>query len=96
MKVVNTKFGEKYFPDDPKNKVYAVDVWYTLAKCFRVEASSRDEAERMVRETIEERFGNALAGQAGHVAADMGFDDGEEYETKVSGEYGKDGEPEYY
>lgn len=35
---------ERHFPDAPKNRVYAVDVYVTVCKCVEVEAESAEAA----------------------------------------------------
>lgn len=97
MRTEQGKFGETYFAEDPKKRVYAVDAWYTLAKCFKVEARSRAEAERIVENTIKKSLGGALPSEGGRIAASLGFEDCETFEVIVSGKADKKtGEIEYF
>lgn len=38
----------RYFPEDPGNKVFAVDVYVTVCKCVKVEAKDESAAEKAV------------------------------------------------
>ena len=81
----------------PKVTTYAVDAFYTLAHCFMVEATSREEAEEKVQGIIQEKLFNAIPAQAGHIAAEMGFEDCDDVEIIVSGELDPEsGEMEYF
>lgn len=85
-----------FAPDNPKNKVYAVDVYATVARCFAIEASSEDEARGKAEELFNERMHGLGAMQALNELRDMGFEDTGDNEFTVSGECDSDGEIEYY
>lgn len=69
-----------------KTKIYSVDVHWDLAKCYEIEASSREEAEKKITELINKGGVN--------VHTD-GFEATEDVEVHCSGEEGEDGEIEY-
>ena len=97
MKIVNNGSYDTYFAENPKKRVYAVDAWYTLAKCFKVEARSRAEAEKIVEDKIKKILCGALPSDGGRIAAEMGFEDCETFEVAVSGKADKKtGEIEYF
>lgn len=85
-----------YFPDDPKNKVFAVDVYVTVCKCVKVEAKDKAEADRKSRAYVAELFRHRTDAEYIHALADDGFQDAEEFETRVSGEADEHGEIQYY
>ena len=87
---------ERYFPDDPKNKVYAVDAYVTVCKCVKVEAADEDEAERKAESYIVGLVKHRTDAEFIHALADEGFQDAEETEYKVSGEADEDGNVGYY
>lgn len=87
----------KCFPDDPKNKVFIVDVYVTLCKTFRVEAKNKDEAEAGVTKFLQ----MARATEPDDTKfiqnlADSQFHDAEELDIKCSGEYDENGEEKFY
>ena len=87
---------ERYFPDDPKNKVYAVDVYVTVCKCIKVEAADKCEADRKAADYITELLRHRTDAEYIHALANDGFSDGEELETRVSGEADENGDIQYY
>ena len=87
---------DRYFPDDPKNKVYTVDAYVTLCKCFRVEAKDGDEAKRIVRDQICNELEGCTGRETAEVLGCMGFEDAEDQELRVSGETDENGEIGYY
>ena len=87
---------ERYFPDDPKNKVYAVDVYVTVCKCIKVEAADKDEANRKAGDCMAELGRNRTDAEYIRALANEGFSDGEELETRVSGEADENGDIQYY
>ena len=44
-----TQTTTRYFPDDPKNKVFAVDAYVTVARRIMIEAHDKNAAEDAVR-----------------------------------------------
>lgn len=95
MRIV-TQTTTRYFPDDPKNKVFAVDVYVTVCKCYKVEAKDEKDAEAKVESELVDAGRGADDATYIHNLADRGFQDAEEYETRVSGEADSDGEIQYY
>lgn len=87
---------ERYFPDDPKNRVYAVDTYITVCKCVKVEAANRAEAERKAHDYGANLFRRRTDAEFIHELADEGFHDSEETEYRVSGEADEDGDIQYY
>jgi hypothetical protein len=87
---------ERYFPDDPKNKVYAVDVYVTLCKCVKIEAADKCEADRKAADYITDLLRHRTDAEYIHALANDGFSDSEELETRVSGEADKNGYVKYY
>lgn len=87
---------ERYFPDDPENKVFAVDVYVTVCKCLKVEAKDEDEAERKAGNYIADLARYRTDAEYIRALADEGFSDAEGLETRVSGEADENGEIEYY
>lgn len=85
-----------YFPVDPKNKVYAVDVWVTVAKCLKVEAKNREEAEEKAEKFVVENFLSKPTPMVMHLLNTAGFEATEDAEFHVSGEANENGEIEYY
>lgn len=87
---------ERYFPDDPKNTVYAVDAYVTVCKCVKVEAHDKNAAEDMVRKMIDDAM---LASDEADTCAklgEMGFHYGDERECACNGEADEDGDVKYY
>lgn len=95
MRTVTTT-TECYFPDDPKNKVFAVDTYITVCKCVKVEAKNKAEAHRKVEAYVVELLRNRPDAEYIRALADEGFGDAEELETRVSGEADEQGEIQYY
>ena len=95
MRTVTTT-TECYFPDDPKNKVFAVDVWFTVATCMKVEAKDADEAERKAEEALLAKLQGCTPAEEMSVLRDMKFEACDEVEYKTSGEADEQGEIEYY
>lgn len=93
---VETVTTERYFPDDPKNKVFAVDAYVTVAKCFKVEAHDKKEAEAVVRNMIDVEMLHCDESQSCARLGDMGFHYADEYECACCGEADGDGEIQYY
>jgi len=89
-------FGERYFAEEPGKKVYAVDAYMTLCKCFKVEAADADEAEAKVKAKIIETLRNCEETDIGHKLSDMGFGDAEEMDVNPSGEADENGDINYY
>jgi len=89
-------FGDRYFAEEPGNKVYAVDVYMTLCKCFKVEAANEDEAEEKVKARIVETLSGCEETDIGHKLSNMGFGDAEDMELKASGEADENGDINYY
>lgn len=87
---------ERYFPDDPKNKVYAVDVYVTVCKCVKVEAASVEEAERKASDYVASLGRHYTDAEYIRNLADAGFSDAEGLETNVSGEADENGDINYY
>lgn len=83
-------------PEDPKNKVYAVDIYETVSRCMMFEASSQEEAEKKAAAFMDERLLGCTREEALNELRDLGFEDGEDFEYKVSGECNSDGDIEYY
>lgn len=86
---------ERYFPDDPKNKVYAVDTYITVCKCVKVEASNEDGAERKAHGYVENLLKHRTDTEFIHALAGEGFQDAEETEYIVSGEADENGDMKY-
>lgn len=80
-----------YFPEDPNNKVFAVDTYVTLVKCIKVEAPDKDAAKKYVEDMMAEVF-NLSEGDDCRALADMGFHCAEESEISVAGMADKSGE----
>ena len=95
MRIV-TQTINHYFPDDPKNKVFAVDVYVTVCKCYKVEAKDKKEAEAKAESELVDAGCGTDDATFIHNLADRGFQDAEEYETRVSGEADEHGEIRYY
>lgn len=87
---------ERYFPDDPKSKVYAVDVYVTVCKCVKVEAPSKKRADELARSYVAGLFKHRTDAEFVCKLASEGFQDAEELETRVSGEADEHGEIQYY
>ena len=87
---------ECYIPDDPKNKVFAVDAYVTVCKCLKVEAKDEDEAERKAGNYIADLARYRTDAEYIRALANEGFSDAEELEIRVSGEADENGEIEYY
>lgn len=92
-----TQTRELYFPEAEGNKVYAVDCYVTVCRCLKVEAASKEKAAEEARNKVVRL---ALEGKSDyemlHALSEMGFQDAEELEVKVSGEANESGEIEYY
>ena len=84
-----------YLPDDPKNKVFAVDTYVTVVKCIKVEAKDEEEAKRLVEDMLNSSALNLLDGEDCRALADMGFHGADELETRVSGSADENGEIQY-
>lgn len=87
---------DRYYPDDPKNKVYAVDTYVTVCKCVKVEAANEDEAELKAHDYVADLFRHRTDTEFIRELADEGFHDSDETEYRVSGEASEDGDIEYY
>lgn len=66
---------------------FAVDVHWTVARSFEVEADSREEAKRIMEKRIAKGEVNVWRD---------GFEATDDMEASVSGEEGVNGEIEYY
>ncbi len=75
--------------------LYAVDVLCDLAKCFRVEASSEEEAEAIVWAKVRKILAQPNPYPLKDLEAD-GFGATDDAEVRVSGEETVDGEIEYF
>jgi len=95
MRTVTTT-TEHYFPDDPKNKVFAVDVYVTVCKCVKVEAKDEADADRKAKAYVADLFRHRTDAEYIHALADEGFSDAEGLETSVSGEADENGDIQYY
>ena len=96
MRTVTTT-TERYFPDDPKNKVFAVDVYVTLCKCVKVEAKDKADAKRKAKEIMLAKLQDCWTpAEETSVLRDMGFEGCDEVEYKTSGEADEQGEIQYY
>ena len=91
-----TWHNARYFPEAEGNKVFAVDVWFTVATCMKVEAKDADEAERKAEETLLAKLQGCTPAEEMSVLRDMGFEGCDEVEYKTSGEADEQGEIEYY
>ena len=87
---------KRYFPDNPKNKVFAVDAHVTICKCMKVEAASKAKAERLVANELAESAMHRTDAEWIHGLADMGFSDAEELKVRTSGKADENGDIEYY
>lgn len=87
---------ERYFPETPGNKVFAVDVYVPVCKCVKVEAADEDAAIEAVEKYMDGLCRPRLDREFIVKLAQEGFQDAEEQETHVSGEAGEDGNIEYY
>lgn len=85
-----------YLPDDPQNKVFAVDTYITVAKCIKVEAKDGKEAKRLVKDMLTSSALVLADGEDVRTLADMGFHFADELEMKVSGSADKNGDINYY
>lgn len=85
----------RYLPEDPNNKVFAVDTYVTVAKCIKVEAKDEEEAKRLVEDMLNSSALNLLEGEDCRALADMGFHGADELETQVSGSVDENGEIQY-
>lgn len=67
-----------------KEKVYAIDVHWDFAKCFKVKASTEDEAIGIVKETMRK----IISAEPNYAInpIDHGFEAMEDYEASCSGE----------
>lgn len=96
MTTEKSKFGyDLYFPEDKKKKVYAVDAYVTMCRCFKVEASSADEAKKIVDKILREGQ-NVPEEDTAEAVKELGLHFCEDWEEKVSGEADKNGEISYY
>lgn len=72
--------------ENKNKKIYAVDVHWDVAKCYHIEAESREEAEKKITELINNGGVN--------VHTD-GFEATDDVEVHCSGETNSEGEMEY-
>ena len=76
--------------------IYAVDAYVSLAKCYRVEAESEEEAEKKVQEMVMDIL-NRPSPEAEEGLLSSGFQNCDDIdELRVSGEETVDGDIEYY
>ena len=87
---------ERYFPDDPGNKVFAVDVYVTVAKCVKVEAADKDAAVKMAADQVSGMASGLTDREFLCRLADDGFQCEDGVETMAAGEAGEDGDIKYY
>ena len=90
----NGEFGTADKKSKKRVKKFAVDVHCDLAKCYEVEATSRDEAEEKVWKKIREILSNPTPSVIKLLAAE-GFEATEDAEVNCSGEEDEDGEIQY-
>lgn len=96
MTTKKSEFGyDLYFPEDKKKKVYAVDAYVTMCRCFKVEASSAEEAEKIVDEMLR-KGQNVPEENTAEAVKELGLVFAEEWEEHTSGEADKKGEIHYY
>ena len=97
MRIINEgKPNVRYVAEGKGNKVFAVDAYVSLAQCIKVEAADAEEAERKVREQIKKSLTGVPPCETGRVLASLGFEDCEDFETRVSGKTDAKGELSYY
>lgn len=84
-----------YLPDDPKNKVFAVDAYVTVCKCVKVEAPDEESAEKIVSDMICQDIYSQPSGEDTKALYELGFDTCEDDEVRVSGVANENGEIEY-
>ena len=87
---------DRYFPDDPENKVFTVDAYVPLCKVFKVEAKTGDDAVKSVVEQIIDMLRGVNEMDVGHVLSDNRFHDCEDIDASVSGEADEKGQIGYY
>ena len=68
-------------------KTYAVDVHWTVAKCYYIEANSQKEAEEKIWDIINKGDVNVWVD---------GYETTDDIEVNCSGEENENGEIEYY
>ena len=75
-------------------KTYAVDVHIDVAKCYRVDAESQEDAERKVEEMVREILRHPIS----QVLPELGANGYEPTDSDVicSGESDENGKIEYY
>lgn len=96
MTTKKSEFGyDLYFPEDKSKKVYAVDAYVTMCRCFKVEASSRLEAEEIVEEMLR-KGQNVPEEDTLKAVKELGLSFAEEWEERTSGEADEKGEIHYY
>lgn len=92
--IKNGGFGTADKKTKKRVKKFAVDVHCDLAKCYEVEATSRDEAEDMVWEKIRKILAQPNPHPLNGLIAE-GFETTDDAEVTCSGEENEDGEIQY-
>ena len=91
----DTDVETRYFADDPKNKVYAVDAYITMCRCFKVEALNSKEAEELVYDMVVKAT-NCPDDQTLDSVDDLKLCFADNVETEASGEADESGDIKYY
>ena len=91
-----TQTTTRYFPDDPKNKVFAVDAYVTVARRIMIEAHDKNAAEDAVRKMIDDAMSACLEPEECSKLADMRFHYADERWCACNGEADDDGEVRDY
>ena len=86
----------RYFPESPGKKVFAVDVYVTVGKCVKLEASDAADAETEAEKYLAGLRKGLTDTEFVEELSKEGFQDVEEQEVKASGEADETGEIEYY
>ena len=86
----------RYLPEVKGNKVFAVDTYVTLCKCIKVEAHDETAAVDAVGDMVAKMLKGCTGAMGAQRLAEEGFEDCDDYETRVSGEANADGKIEYY
>jgi phosphoribosylformylglycinamidine (FGAM) synthase PurS component len=76
-------------------KTYAVDVHIDVAKCYRIQAESKEDAERKVEEAVQALLYRPTPEVLPELEA-SGYETTDDYEVGCSGESNENGEIEYY
>lgn len=87
---------DRYIPTDSNNSVFAVDVYVPLAKCIKIEAKTKEEADAKVRKAVTDALAHVDEMEVGNVLSSMRFHGCDDIDTTVSGEADENGEIGYY